>query len=100
MIQKKWIESENSEEDSENDFKYEELKRQVRRKYRATKKQTIRRYLKKNPDYVAIINSKIYENPGGKIRKRRCRSSESNDSGADVIRIKPNPLSLYGAGSE
>ena len=37
-IEGEWIELENSEEDSENDFKYEELKRQVRRKYRAIKK--------------------------------------------------------------
>ncbi len=29
------IELENSEKDSENNFKYEKLKRQIRRKYRA-----------------------------------------------------------------
>jgi len=61
----------------------------------------MRRYLEEeDPDYVAIINSKIYENPGGKIRKRRCRSSGFSDSGADIIRIRFNSLSFYGAGSE
>ena len=100
-IKKEWIGLENSEKNSEDDFEYEELKKQIRRKYRAIKKQAMRRYLKEeDPDYVVIINSKTYKNLEGKIRKRRCRSSESNDSGADVIRIKPNPLSLYGAGSE
>ena len=61
----------------------------------------MRRYLKgKNPDYVAIIDGKIYGNPGNKIRKRRCRSFGFSDSGADIIRIRFNPLSLYGVGSE
>ena len=36
--EKEQIELENSEKDSEDNFKYEELKRQVRRKYRATEK--------------------------------------------------------------
>ncbi len=96
-----WTGSENSEEDSEDDFEYEKLKRQVRRKHRVTEKQVMRRYLEgEDPDYIAIINGKIYGNLGGKIRKRRCRSFGFSDSGADVIRIKPNPLSLYGVGSE
>ena len=69
-IEGEWTELENSKEDFEDDFEYEELKRQVRRKYRATKKQTIRRYLKKNPDYVAIINNKTYRNLGGKTKKK------------------------------
>ena len=61
----------------------------------------MRRYLKgEDPDYVTIINGKIYGNPGGKIRKKRCKSSESSDSDANVIRIRSNPLSFYGAGSE
>ncbi len=91
----------NSKEDSEDNFKYEELKRQVRRKYRVIKKQVMRRYLKReDPDYIVIINGKIYRNLGGKIRKRRCRSSGSSDSSADIIRIRFNPPSLYGAGSE
>ncbi len=85
-IKRKQTGSENSKENSENDFEYEELKRQVRRKYRAIEKQIIRRYLKEeDPDYVAIINNKIYGNSGGKIRKRRRRSSEFNDSGANII---------------
>ena len=37
-VEGEWIGLENSEKDSEDDFEYEELKRQVRRKYRATKK--------------------------------------------------------------
>ncbi len=50
----------------------------------------MRRYLKgKDPDFVAIINDKIYGNPGGnlggKIRKRRRRNSGSSDSGADIM---------------
>ena len=49
---------------------------------------------------MAIIDGKTYGNPGGKIRKRRCRSSGSSDSGADVIRIRFNPPSLYNVGSE
>ena len=61
----------------------------------------MRRYLKgEDPDYVAIINSKIYGNLGGKIRKRRRRSSGSSDSGTDVIRIRFNPPSLYDISSE
>jgi len=65
----------------------------------------MRKYLKgEDPDFVAIINSKIYGNPGGnlggKIRKRGRRNSESSDSGADVIRIRPNPSPLYNTGSE
>ena len=80
------IESENSEKDSEDDFEYEELKRQVRRKYRAAEKQIMRRYFEgEDPDYVAIIDGKIYGNSGDKIRKRRCRSFGFSDSGADVM---------------
>ncbi len=82
--------SENSKEDSEDNFEYEELKREVRRKHRVVEKQVMRRYLKgEDPDFVAIINSKIYRNPGGnlggKTRKRGRRNSGSSDSGADVI---------------
>ena len=33
-----WTKLENFEEDSEDNFKYEKLKRQIRRKYRATEK--------------------------------------------------------------
>jgi len=77
------------------------LKRQVRRKCRVIEKQAIRRYLKREDlDYMAIINSKIYENLGGKIRKRRRRSFEFSDSGADIIRIRSNSPPLYSAGSE
>jgi len=44
------------------------------------------RYLKEeDPDYVVIIDGKIYRNLGGKIRKRRCRSSGFSDSGADIM---------------
>ncbi len=83
---KKQIELENSKEDSEDDFEYEKLKRQVRRKYRAAEKQVMGRYLKEeDPDYVVIIDGKIYRNLGGKIRKRRCRSSGFSDSGADIM---------------
>ncbi len=61
----------------------------------------MRRYLKeKNPDYMIIINSKIYGNPGGKIRRKKRRSSGSSDSGANIIRIRFNSLSLYSVGSE
>src|SRR6266536_5252820 len=61
----------------------------------------MRKYLEgEDFDYVAIINNKIYKNLGGKIRKRRRRSSESSDSGADVIQIKPNPPPFYNTGSE
>ena len=65
----------------------------------------MRRYLKEeDSDYIAIINNKIYRNPGGnlddKIRKRERRNSESNDSGADIIRIRFNPPPLYNTGSE
>src|SRR6266498_4772698 len=61
----------------------------------------MRRYLEgEDPDYVVIIDGKIYRNPGGKIRKRRCRSFGFSDSGADVMRIRFNSLSLYGVGSE
>ncbi len=92
---------ENFEEDSEDDFEYEELKRQVRRKYRVVEKQVMRRYFEReDPDYMTIINSKIYRNPGGKIRKRRRKSSGSSDSGADTIRIRFNPPPFYGAGSK
>ncbi len=95
------IESENSKKDFEDNFKYEELKRQIYRKYRATEKQAIRIYLEgEDPDYVAIINSKIYGNPGGKIRKRRCRSSGSSDSDTNTIRIRSNPPPLYDINSE
>ncbi len=46
----------------------------------------MRRYLKgENPDYITIINSKIYKNPGGKIRKRKRRSSGFSDSNTDII---------------
>ncbi len=100
-VEGEWTGLENFKKDSENDFKYEELKRQVRRKYRAVEKQVIRRYLKgEDLDYIVIINSKIYGNPGGKIRKRRRRSFEFSDSGADVIQIRFNPPPLYSAGSE
>ncbi len=100
-VEGEWIRSENSKKDSENDFKYEKLKKQIRRKYRAVEKQIMRRYLKeKDPDYMTIINNKIYGNPGDKIRKRRRKSSGSSDSGADIIRIRSNPPSLYSAGSE
>ncbi len=61
----------------------------------------MRRYLEgEDPDYVVIIDGKIYGNLGGKTKKRRCRSSGSSDSGTDIIRIKSNPLSLYNADSE
>ena len=61
----------------------------------------MRRYLEgEDPDYVVIIDGKIYGNPGGKIRKRRRRSSGSSDSNTDTIQIRFNPLSFYGAGSE
>ncbi len=84
--EEEWIELENFEEDSEDNFKYEELKKQIRRKYRAIEKQTMRKYLKgKDSDYMIIINSKIYGNLEGKIRKRRRKSSEFSDSGANVI---------------
>ncbi len=100
-VEGEWIELENFEEDFEDDFEYEELKRQIRRKYRVAEKQIMRRYLKKkNPDYVAIINGKIYGNLKGKIRKRRCRSSGSNNSNANVMRIRFNPPPFYNAGSE
>ncbi len=100
-IEEEWTELENSEENSKDDFKYEKLKRQIRRKYRVIEKQVIRRYLeRKDPDYIAIINSKIYKNPGGKIRKKKRRSSESSDSNTNVIRIRPNLPPLYNTGSE
>src|SRR6266498_796022 len=52
----------------------------------------MRKYLEgEDPDYMVII---------GKIRKRRRRSSGFSNSGANIIRIKFNPLSFYGAGSE
>ena len=61
----------------------------------------MRKYLKeKDPDYVAIINNKTYKNPGGKIRKRRCRNSGSSDSSTNIIRIRPNPPPLYNTDSE
>ncbi len=65
----------------------------------------MRRYLKgEDSDYITIINSKIYGNPGdnlgSKIRKRGRRNSGFNHSGADVIRIRFNPLFFYNAGSE
>jgi len=61
----------------------------------------MRRYFKgEDPDYMVIINSKIYGNLGGKIRKRRRRSFGFSDSGANIIRIRFNSLSLYNAGSE
>ncbi len=83
-------ESENFEENSEDDFKYEELKREVRRKYRAVEKQIIRRYFEgEDPDFVAIIDGKIYRNPGGnlgdKTKKKGRRNSESSDSGANIM---------------
>ncbi len=49
---------------------------------------------------MTIINNKIYRNPGGKIRKRRCKSFKSSDLGADIIRIRPNPPPLYNINSE
>ncbi len=61
----------------------------------------MRKYFeKKDPDYIAIINGKIYENPKSKTRKRRRRSFGFSDSGADIIRIKLNPLPLYNTSSE
>ena len=65
----------------------------------------MRKYLEeKNPDFITIINSKIYRNSGGnlggKIRKRRRRSSGFSDSGADIIRIRFNFLSFYNTSSE
>ena len=65
----------------------------------------MRRYFEgEDPDFVAIINSKIYGNPGGnlggKTRKRERKNSGFSDSGADVMRIRFNPPSLYDAGSE
>ena len=85
-IKGEWIKLKNSKKNSENNFKYKKLKRQVYRKHRATEKQTIRKYLEEeDPDYVVIINSKIYENLEGKIRKKRRRSSGSSDSGMDII---------------
>ena len=100
-VEGKWTGLENFEKDSEDNFKYEELKRQVRRKYRVIKKQIMRRYLEeKDSDYVIIINNKTYGNPGGKIRKRKHKSSESSDSGANIMRIRPNPPSLYSTDSE
>ena len=61
----------------------------------------MRRYFKEeNPDYITIINGKIYGNLGGKIRKRRCRSFGSSDSGTNIIRIRFNPLFLYNISSE
>src|SRR6266536_3125915 len=98
--EEEWIELENSEEDSEDDFEYEELKREIRRKYRVIEKQVMRRYLEgEDPDFVAIINGKIYRNPrgnlGGKTRKRGRRNSGFSDSGADIIRIRFNSPSLY-----
>ena len=88
--EEEWIGLKNFKKDSEDNFKYEKLKRQIRRKYRVTKKQTMRRYLKReDPDYITIINNKIYRNPEGnldnKIRKRGRRNSGSSDSGADII---------------
>ena len=100
-IEGEQTELENSKKDSEDDFKYEKLKRQIRRKYRVIEKQVMRRYLEgEEPDDVVIINNKIYGNSGGKIRKRRRRSSGSSDSGVDTIRIRFNPPSLYGVGSK
>src|SRR6266536_1466172 len=96
-----WTGLENSKENSEDDFEYEELKKQIRRKYRAIEKQVIRRYLEgEDPDYVIIINNKIYGNPGGKIRKRRCKNSGFSDSGTNIIYIRFNPSPLYDIGSE
>ncbi len=70
-VEGEWIELENSKEDSEDDFKYKELKRQVRCKYRVAEKQVMRRYLKgEDPDYMIIIDGKIYGNLGGKIKKK------------------------------
>ncbi len=100
-IKKEQTELENSKKDFEDNFKYEELKRQIRRKHHAIKKQIIRRYLKEeDPDYIIIINNKTYGNPGGKIRKKRRRSSGSSDSNTNTIRIRPNPPPLYNTDSE
>ena len=65
----------------------------------------MRRYFEgEDPDFVAIINSKIYGNPGGnlggKTRKRGRRNSGFSDSGTNTIRIRPNPPPLYSTGSE
>ena len=37
-VEEKWTGSENFKEDSEDNFKYEKLKKQIRRKYRAIEK--------------------------------------------------------------
>ena len=99
------IESENSKKNSENDFKYEKLKKEIRRKYRAAEKQAMRRYFEKeDPDFVVIINDKIYRNPGGnlggKIRKRGRRNSGFSDLSTNIMRIRPNPPPLYNTNSE
>ena len=85
-VEGEWIGLENSKKNSEDDFEYEKLKRQVRRKHRVTKKQVMRKYFeKKDPDYIAIINDKTYRNPEDKTRKKRRKSSGSSDSGTDTI---------------
>ncbi len=100
-IERKWTESENSKKDSEDNFKYEKLKRQIRRKYRVIKKQTMRRYLEgENSDYITIINNKTYRNPGGKIRGKKRRNSGSSNSNKNIIQIRPSPPPLYSTGSE
>ncbi len=61
----------------------------------------MRRYLKEEDlDYMTIIDNKTYRNPGGKIRKKRHKSSGFSDSGADTMRIRSNPPPLYNPGSE
>ncbi len=61
----------------------------------------MRKYLKeKNPDYIIIINSKTYKNLKGKIRGKKYKNSESSDSGANTIRIRPNPPPLYNINSK
>ncbi len=61
----------------------------------------MRRYFEgKDPDYITIINGKIYRNPGGKIKKRRRRSSGFSDSGVNIIRIRFNRPPLYNVGNK
>ena len=53
---------------------------------------------------MAIIDDKIYGNPGGnlggKIRKRGRRNSGFSDSDTNTIRIRLNSPPLYGADSK
>ncbi len=46
----------------------------------------MRRYFEeKDPDYITIINNKIYRNSGGKIKKRRYKGSGFSDLDTDII---------------